>query len=352
MLELSRRLMVVALFSGVVLAAVGCGSTEKATVAFEYALSPSKGLPQGMNTVAIMDATVNEATDKKWSEMAANYLQELIQDSNDRYGTNLRVADRKHTSTVMKENDMAAAGLTASANPGKIAKLLNVQGTIMAEINVKVRVDKGKGRTLTDFSAWGGGGRGWGHGGGSAHTEEVEKTSRNITVQTDFKLVDAATSENWVTHSPKPYRQSDKTKVNPFFGSSKTEADMTPRDEIIGAAVEIGARQFISKMIPCTVRYEVALKSSGQENCAKGVAYLRGDMIEEALGQFKMALAEDPNDHKAAFGAGVACEMSGKYADALRYYKQACVLENEEDYIEAKNRMTENIDRIMNGETA
>ncbi len=330
----------------VVMLVAGCGGSEKATVAVEYVLNPSKGLPPGMNSVAVLDAKVNEVTDTKWSELAANYVQHLIQESNERYGTNLEVADRKHTSSVMKEQDMAAAGMVDSARPGATAKQLGVQGLIMSEINVKVETHKGKGRTISGLSGFGFGGHGWGGGGGSVDTTEAETVSRNITVQTDFKLVDSATGKNWVTYSPKPYRQSDKTKVSPFFGSSKTEATLTPRDEIIGAAVETGARQFISKLIPCAVRYEVKLKSSGQENCVQGVKLLRGDMFEEAMSQFKMALAEDPDDDRAAFAAGVCCEAMGKFDEALRYYKMAAVAKNRLEYLEAKNRMAENKDRI------
>jgi len=336
--------------SFVVMLASGCGGSERATVAIEYVLNPSVGLPPGMNSVAILDAKVNEVTDTKWSELGANYIQHLITESHELYGTDLQVADRKHTSSVMKEQDMAAAGMVASANPGATAKQLNVQGLIMTEINVKVETHKGKGRTISGLSAAAFGGHGWGGGGGSVRTEEGETVSRNITVQTDFKLVDAATSKNWTTHSPKPYRQSDKTKISPFFGSSKTEASLTPRDEIIGAAVETGARQFVSKLIPCAVRYEVELRSSSQENCVQGIKYVRGDMFAEAMSQFKMALAEDPDDDRAAFAAGVCCEAKGNFDEALKYYKLAAVAKNEPTYLEAKDRMAENKDRIRTAE--
>lgn len=352
MVGLSRRVGMVGLLICVVMASVGCASTERATVAIEYAVNPSKGLPPGMNTVAILDAQVNEVTDRKWSELASNYIQELIQESNDRFGTNLAVADRKHTGSVMQESDMAAAGLTASNNPGKVAQVLGVQGLIMCEINVKVEKHKGKGTTISGLDVFGGGGHGWGYGGGGVDTREVEKVSRHITVQTDFKLVDSATSKNWITHSPKPYHQTDKTKISPFFGSAQTEESMTPRDEIIGAAVENGARQFVAKMIPCVVRYEVQVSSSGQENCIKGVAMLRGDMPEEALGQFKTAMVESPDDHRAVFAAGVACEQLGRYDEALKYYKKACMLKNEGDYLQAKKRMSENIGLIRTGDAA
>ena len=340
------RVACVIVSSCLLLTAAGCGGSEKATVAIEYVLNPSVGLPPGMASVAILDSQVNEVTDTKWSEMAANYIQHLIQESNEKYGTSLQVADRKHTSTVMKEQDMAAAGMVASSNAGAMAQQLNVQGMIMSEINVKVETHKGKGRTISGMDFFGHGGHGWGGGGGSVDTTEAETVSRNITVQTDFKLVDAANQKNWTTHSPKPFRASDKTKVSPFFGSSKTEASLAPRDKIIGAAVEAGAREFVSKLIPCAVRYEVALKSSGQENCVQGVKYLRGEMYEEALSEFKMALSEDPEDDRAAFAAGVCCEAMGDYDQALSYYKRAAMAKNRAEYAQAKKRMAENVDRI------
>jgi len=350
MLMLSGRCGLVGLLLGAVLMGAGCAGAERATVEVHYVLNPTKGLPPGLDSVAILDAQVNTVTDKKWSELAANYVEHLIQESNEKYGASLRVADRKHTSSVMKEADLAAAGLVASAKPGAVAKLLDVQGLVMTEINVKVEKHKGKGRTVDYMSLWGGGGHGWGHGGGSVDSTEVDKESRHITVQTDFKLVDAATEENLAVHSPRPYRQTDKMKVSPFFGSAKTEADMTPRDAIIGEAVELGARQFIAKLIPCAVTYLAEVESSGQENCVEGVKLLRAEMHAEAAEQFKLALAEDPSDHRAAYAAGLACEATGRYSEALEYYKKACYVKNQPEYIEARKRLSENIDHIRTEE--
>ena len=50
-------------------------------------------------------------------------------------------------------------------------------------------------------------------------------------------------------------------------------------------------------------------------------------------------MAEDSNDHRAAYGAGVACEASGQYESALKYYKQACAGEDNRVYAYARDRM-------------
>lgn len=331
----------------VVSSAVGCGGSEKAIVPISYTLKPTKGLPPGLQTVAVLPAERGPATDEKWSDMTVSIIQHLIQQANDKYGYNLQVADRTETKKVFAESDMVAAGMTpTSGTLGAPAKVLGVQAFILSKINVKVEKHKGKKRTVDGMSMAAWAGRHWGGGSGSVSTTEVETVTRNMTVQTEFKLTDAKTSKNWATWAPKPYRATEKTKASPFFGSSKTEAELTPRDQIIGTLVERGARDFCSQFIPCEVEYEVEVKSSGNEACQQGVKLLRGDMYAEALAQFRTAITEDPQDHRALFAAGVSCEKLRKCDEALNFYKKAFMQEPEAEYAEAKKRMAENMDRI------
>ena len=66
---------------------------------------------------------------------------------------------------------------------------------------------------------------------------------------------------------------------------------------------------------------------------------LRAEAFGDAVAMFRAALSDNPNDHHAAYGAGVACEMSGKYDDALSFYRQACGGEDDPEYREARDRM-------------
>ena len=115
-------------------------------------------------------------------------------------------------------------------------------------------------------------------GGGSvsAQTEEVETVTRNMTVKVSFKLVDSGNGKVWEYFSPRTYSATEKTKASPIFGSSSTEADLTPADKIIGSLVERGAREFVSMLMPCRIDVEAEIESSGNANCAQGVRYLRG----------------------------------------------------------------------------
>lgn len=321
----------------IVFLASGCASQESAVVNFSYVVEKEKGLPPGMKTIAIMPAKIGETTDPKWSELSTTVIASLINESRSKFGGEVTVTERRDTKAVFDEADLAAAGMSTRKG-GSPGELLSAEGYLLSNINVKIEKHVGKQRTLSGLDLAGFGGRHYGGGGVSAQTEEVETVTRNMTVQTEFKLIDAANGRVWEQFSPKTYRATDRTKASPIFGSSRTEAELTPQDQIIGALVERGAREFVSQLMPCRIDVEAEVESSGSKDCANGVRLLRAESYLEALSAFKAALAENPNDHRAAYGAGVASEAMGQHDKALSYYKQACAGKDDRTYADARDR--------------
>lgn len=331
-----------ALLLGVV-TLTGCASREMATVSFSYVVEPERGLPPGMHTIMIQPASVGATTDQKWSDMSASVIRSLVNESRISFGTNITVSDRRDTQVTFDEADLQASGMSTRQG-GSGGKLLAVDGAILSNINVKVEKYIGKQRTLAglDLSAFGGKnwhGRRSGGGRARIETEEVETVTRNMTVQTEFKLIDTSNNQVWDQYTPATFRSTDRTKASPIFGSSATEAELTPRDAIIATLVEKAARQFVSRLMPCRIKVEATVESSGNANCSNGVRMLRAEAFGDAVAMFRAALSDNPNDHRAAYGAGVACEMSGRYDDALSFYRQACAGEDGPDYREARDRM-------------
>ena len=339
-----NRLAVVACGCLCLVSVVGCGSTERAVVEFSYTVNATRGLPEGMKTIMIVPAKLGPNTDEQWSDMCITIMQSLVNESKNSFGTDIEVTDRRDTQIMFDEADLAAAGMSKGGGQG--GQLDAAQGAILSSINVKVEKHIGKQRTLSGLNLWGGGGHGYGHGGGSARTEEVETVSRNITVQTSFKLLDTSNNRVWEHYVPKTFRATDKTEASLIFGSSQTEAELTPQDAIIATLVERGARAFISRLMPCRIDVEAEVESSRHENCVRGVKLLRGEDYAAAASNFKLALQDNPDDSRAAFGAGVACEASGRYKDALKYYKQACMGAEDATYRDARDRMKTYGDRI------
>lgn len=318
--------------------ASGCASQETAVVNFSYVVEKEKGLPPGMKTIAIMPARLGETTDPKWSELSTTVLASLINESRSKFGGDVTVTERRDTKPIFEEADLQAAGMSTKKG-GQPGELVGADGFLLSNINVKVEKHVGKQRTLSGLDLSGFGGRHYGGGSVNAQTEEVETVTRNMTVQTEFKLIDASNSRVWEHFSPKTYRATDRTKASPIFGSSKTEAELTPQDQIIGALVERGAREFVSQLMPCRIDVETEVTSSSNKNCSDGVRMLRAEAYTDALSAFKAAIAENGNDHQAAYGAGVASEAMGRYDAALNYYKQACAGQDNRAYADARDRV-------------
>lgn len=342
-----RTWMCAAMLVAALVTLVGCGSKERAVVTLQYTLNASKGLPAGLESVDIAPAELGPATDAKWSDMTADLLQSLIEQSKEKYGVQLRVAAREETKKVMQEADLNAAGLTQAVASGAPPKLMGIQAVITSKVNIKEEVAHGKKTSMSGMGAFAHGWRYGGGGGGSMDTREVDKVKKNVEAQATFQLVDVKTGETWALHGDK-LTSTEETDPSFFFGSGEGEAGLTPTDRITGTLIERVAREFIAMLMPCEVTTEVEVESSKNKACAHGVALMRADEYAEALSSFKAAIAEDAEDHKALFAAGVACEAMGQYEDALGYYKKAVVKADEPQYIAAKKRLDANLARIRN----
>ena len=359
----SAKALATILLVGIGAVAFGCAKTETFNASISYVLEPTQKVPDGLTTVAILDAGVEtkagDTEDKdrsvKWATMAADMMEKMIQDSATKFGSGLTVAKRRDTTKVMAEKDMKMAGLVDGGKAAQAAKLLDVQGIIASKLNIRVEVKEGRQRTVSaaSIAAWGG--YHWGGGSGSVDTEEVSSISRNMTVQCSFTLMDATTGEAIVQFSPKPYRKYDSEKPGPVFGSSKTEANLDSVDGIIGELVEEGTREFVSTFVPCQVDYSYELKSGKSEESGKGIRSLRMDDFDNAMTFFKAAVAKDSEDHRSVFAMGVTCELMKKWDEALKYYRQAAGMgglsqEDQNMYLAAKTRVSEQKDRIRKAE--
>jgi hypothetical protein len=304
----------------------GGASNEIAQVVVSYKAKPTMELPRGLKAVAVLDAETTDDAEAKWSKLAANMISGLLDDAARKDGVPLTIADRENLKKVMAEKDMAMAGLVEGAKAAEAGKLLGVQGMIMSSINVKVEKHTGKGRTINyaNLYAWSRG------GGGAADSEEIEKVTRNITVQCKFRLVDAANGKVLLDHVSPTLRKMDKTKTSPFFGASKTEAELTPRDQIIGELVEKEVRRFIGEFLPIQIEETIEVRASKDNACMAGVRFLAAAEYDEASNMFKQAIASSKEgDRFATFGLGVACEAKGQLDEALKYYTQAVRMDAE-----------------------
>ncbi len=336
------RLACVCALLAAVMAVQGCGPKgPTAIVSLNCTIEPKEPLPEQYLNIAVRNADVSGDTEEfdqsKWSVMTADLVQYHLQAAAEKHDVPLKLVDREHVKLALEEKDLAAAGITDSGDEVAQAALKGASAIITSKVTIKIDKQAGKGRTIDAVSAIG-----WARGGGgSVHTTEVDKESRAITAQCQFQLKDAATNEVIVPYSGKPTQHFSKTKTSPFFGGSKTEAHMTPRDKIIGEIVEQQVQAFVQKFLPVDIETSVTVKPGKSESSVAGVRALVVDDYETALENFKQAISEDTDDHRSLFGAGVACEKLRQFDQALKYYKQALSLETkDQQYNEAVRRVS------------
>lgn len=317
---------------GLIVMVVGCGPKRPtATVNFSYNTEPQTPLDEDYMHIAVRNANVSGSTaefdEKKWSSMTADLIQYHLEQAKEQHGIPLKLVDREHLKMALEEKDLAAAGMTDAGDDVADSQLAGAKAIITSKVTIKIDKQKGKSRTIDGIGAIAGR---WG-GGGSVSTKETEKESRNITVTCQFQLKDAGSNDIIVSFNGKPTQHFTKAKGgSPFFGSGKTEADMTPRDKIIGKIVETQAQKFLAKFVPTETEYSVAVKPSKHESSINGVRAMVVDDWSGALAQFQMAIAEDRDDHASHFGAGVCCEKMKNFKDAKKHYKLAASLKSKE----------------------
>ncbi len=103
----------------------------------------------------------------------------------------------------------------------------------------------------------------------------------------------------------------------------------------------------VDMLVPSEKEFIVKVKSSREDSCEDGVRALRAEMFDEALSLFEQALGREPDDHRAAFAAGVACEATQKFDDALRYYRMALRHDDNDKYTESMTRVREYRERVI-----
>lgn len=135
-----------------------CMAREKATVTVAYVLGPAQPLPEGLKAVAVIDAGVQtrgaqqDEREQKWSAMAADMIEAMLQNSAAEYGAPLAVAKRSLTRRILEEQDLRLSGLVDGDTATRAGKLLAVQGLITTRMTIDIDVRKGSKSSL-DWTA-------------------------------------------------------------------------------------------------------------------------------------------------------------------------------------------------------
>jgi len=110
------------------------------------------------------------------------------------------------------------------------------------------------------------------------------------------------------------------------------------------------AERLAAMLRPLPVRVVVPVRPVGGQEGSAGLAAAADGRFDEALEQFRLAVAERPQDRDLLFDAAVAAEAAGELHDSLGYYQQVVDLSGGEDLVanEGAQRVQRIIERFEN----
>ncbi|HKQ48102.1 MAG TPA: hypothetical protein VJZ71_08545 [Phycisphaerae bacterium] len=376
---------------GVLVAVQPAASKEKQVVTVSYMLSPGRSLPPDIKAVAVIDSGVESidgikgnSREKKWSLIAADIIEAMLQGESEGGPSVLTVVQRRATKQILDEQDLQLAGIVEGDAAMRAGKLLAVQGLIASTIRIQIETRRTAKSTIDWTGILGGplggappprrevhyrpgpGGprgpyenpyrrrrveRSPGGGGFGIPSREVEEISRNLTVQCSFRLIDATTGATVVQFSPPVFQKTDKKSPDFLFGGMIDQGDLDPVDHFIGELVERACREFVGMMAPTRVAYTYEIVGRGKEG-ESAVRAIRSDDYASAVRLFEAAHQDEPEECDTVFALGVTNELAGDFPRALECYRKLVAMEDvdEDDlpmYLEAKQRLTAHLPRII-----
>ena len=290
----------------------GCGESGGggggATLSFSYDRPAKMEIPMKIKSLAVQPDDTSRNADARWGLVAADEMIEQLKAANaqNRYDIVERAALKK----MLDEADLQMAFGNPDEAARNTGKLKAIDAIVYVRTNVSTEQRSAK-RAKVGMSGVG----------------EESYTKYFASANMSFKLVDLATGSTLASLAPRKSYDSDKDEkkstMSALIGGS---SNVPATDVILGKLIEEGVAEFVGMISPHAIRVDEKL-SDGKSPAVKsgnGLA-LAGD-YNGALALYLQALDQKPDDHGAAFNAGLMYEAMGKFSDAHKMYARAAGL--------------------------
>lgn len=320
-----------------VIGTVGCSKRSKAAVQLTYTEQPRHDLPDSLSSIAFIpfDQAVEDAEklynvrERKWQDHVIAALAAGIEQSARQNNRHIDIVDRESVAAIMKEKDLADAGLAEPNKALELGKLAQAQAICYGRVAIDIDTVRGKEKTISFRKS---GDR------VVPVTEYKDRIKRTIQVAMSVKIVAVANGKSIVTFADTASHTVDH-KPGAFFGSDAQEADLEPEDEAIANLINSLVERFLGTIMPRQVTFRVRLAEVEYEAAEAVPRLIEMGETGQAIALLKEALAEYPDDDGAWFNLGVAYELQSDLKEAAAAYKQAYALEDDDDYLASYRRV-------------
>jgi tetratricopeptide (TPR) repeat protein len=342
----------------------GKKKNRKDYISFSFVEQPVVGLPQGLTAIAFIPFSqavddkegIFSAREKKWGDEITAAIAQRMQEVSRQFKIPLSLADREAVAAIMKEKDLADAGITQENKALQLGKLAKAQAICFGRMTIDVRKEEGVTKTLRPtfsqsevvtfhrnpyrphrgyvtrqpVSQMG------------LQAEPVRQIRRTITLSATVKLVSTATGKSIVTFNRRTMEVAER-KPGFFMGEDAQEIQLRPEDETIERLFNQLVDEFIGQLLPHEVHVEVKIAKPKAKLAKTALKFLQTGDLEKATDLFEESLRTKPDDHAAMYDLGVAYECSGQPQKALKNYECAFRIKDNNLYFDAAQRLRQKL---------
>jgi len=311
---------------------------KKDILQLAYVAKPAVGLPEGVKAIAFIPFSqvvqdkegVFSAREKKMGDELTSAIAQRMDETARQFKIPLAIVDRESVAALMKEKDLADAGLAQENKALQLGKLAKAEAICFGRMDIDVHKQEGYSKTFHPVP---------GRHGIRLEQEPVKQIRRTITVSVTVKLVAVATGKSLVTFNR---RAMDTVERKPgiLMGEDAQEIQLRPEDETIERLFNQLVDEFVGQLLPHEVRFEVKLATKPKAKLSKtALKFLQAGDYDKAIELFREGLESKPDDHEALYDLGLAYEITGKLDEARKCYDRAYGLKDKSMYFEAIQRI-------------
>ncbi|MFA5864119.1 MAG: tetratricopeptide repeat protein [Phycisphaerae bacterium] len=301
-----------------------------------YVEKPVVGLPHGLKAIAFIPFSqvvedkegIFSAREKKMGDELTSAIAQRMQECSRQFDIPLNIVDRESVAAIMKEKDLADAGLAQESKALQLGKLAHAEAICFGRMTIDVHKVEGTSSTFRPVP---------GRHGIRLDQEEVRSIRRTITVSATVKLVATATGKSILTFNK---RASDTVERKPglIMGEDAQEIQLRPEDEVIERLFNQLVDEFVGQLLPHEIRLEVKVVEPKNKLSKMALKFMKTGDYEKAIELFQEGLASKPDDHAALYDLGLAYEITGNLKNALKSYEQAYRFKDKDYYLDAAQR--------------
>ena len=295
-----------------VVLAVGCAPS--AYLRISHVGRCKLSLPPKVKTIAVVGAGQKGAMDKQYAQILADELAARLGAS-----ARFELVDRENLKATLREQQLAAAGITDEATAARAGKILNASAMVYGHVHAtyQQRTEMVKEARFT------------GNRNNPITFVTVPKLVEMGTVSANFKFVDTETGKVYLTTKADGSYNSRKDKGRIHMPGSSRTRKVKGKGEILQALTKLCADQFMQKVFHINER-EVKLKGSETKANNEGVKQVKAGHYESALESFCTAVEIKPGDHEAWYNKGAVHEVMGQSRQAYDAYLKAAGINSED----------------------